>query len=77
MLIGLNHLQGNMLLPSVAGAWGLSKAWKTPNSRRSEQRMALEVQPRGGGSKLAAVNETPPHFHPRGQLPSGHSPRVL
>lgn len=55
--------------------WGLSKAWKRPNSRYLEQRAARRCSKEEEGVKLAVVNETSLHSHPRGQLPLGLSPR--
>lgn len=57
------------------GVWGLSKAWKRPNSRPSEQRAARRCGKEEEGVKLAVVDETSLHSHPRGQLPLGLSPR--
>lgn len=76
MLVGLSHLQGYMPLPSVARGVG------TQRSLENAKQWALRTEDGQGGAaerregvKKAAVNQTPPHSHPRGQLPSGLSPR--
>lgn len=65
MLIGLNHLPGNMPLPSVAGAWGLSKARKRQTVGVQSREWPWRCSQEEEGVKLAAEKETPPHFHPR------------
>lgn len=76
MLIGLNHLQGDMLLPSVARGVGTQQSWKrqTVGAQRRgwPQRSSQEEE----GVKLAAMNEMPPRSYPRGQLPWVLAPEV-